>query len=462
MRNRLICSLLVIACGASISHAEDSPAVSPLELFEQRITPILRSPEPASCVQCHLSSVDLKDYIRPSHDQTFVSLRDQGLIDMESPDQSKILTLISMGEKDKDVGAKLIHEKTRRAEYEAFSAWIHACCNDPRMRDLPPLSTTDKVGPAVPDEVIRHGRKSRLVDSFVRNIWSQRMRCFPCHTPHELDPDNPKHATAIKRHKKFMEQHGKRFGKRLTIFHKTPEETMQYLIERSLNTPKSELPLLNLEDPKNSLLVLKPTAKLPKKNDAGEFETPSYVMPVSHMGGLKMHDDDQSYKSFLAWINDYANVTHGRYTSVSDLPADNWYASKHVIMMRKAPEAWPDASRVQFFVHAWNQTEDDWDKNPVAFTQVPMGPARNAAGALFVFGPSGASQNSKDASPDPESARLQPGRYLIKAYVDRNHRLNDDPMLMLGSDEFAGQTIIEAKWGEGFKAAEKLFGRMLE
>ena len=69
---------------------------SPIELFEQRIMPIFKSARPSSCVQCHLASVDLKDYILPSHEQTFVSLRDEGLIDVDAPDKSKILNLIGM------------------------------------------------------------------------------------------------------------------------------------------------------------------------------------------------------------------------------------------------------------------------------------------------------------------------------------------------------------------------------
>lgn len=40
--------------------------------------------------------------------------------------------------------------------------------------------------PPLPDGVIRHARKSRVINSFVRNVWSQRMRCFPCHTQHEM------------------------------------------------------------------------------------------------------------------------------------------------------------------------------------------------------------------------------------------------------------------------------------
>ena len=62
------------------------------------------------------SSVDLKQYVLPSHEKTFLSLRDQGLVDLKEPKNSKILTLISMDEKDLDKSAKLIHEKRRNSK----------------------------------------------------------------------------------------------------------------------------------------------------------------------------------------------------------------------------------------------------------------------------------------------------------------------------------------------------------
>jgi hypothetical protein len=135
-----------------------------------------------------------------------------------------------MGEKDLDKGTQLIHEKTRRAEYDAFASWIAACCSDPKLRDLPKLSVEELARPAQPDEVIRHNRMNRVVDSFARNIWSQRMRCFPCHTPHELDESNPQLRVAIERHKVFMEKFGDEFGERMNIFRETPEATVKSLI----------------------------------------------------------------------------------------------------------------------------------------------------------------------------------------------------------------------------------------
>lgn len=445
-----------------LSFGQSPQDATPLELFEQRIMPIFRSPTPSSCVQCHLSSVDLRDYIRPSHEATFLSLRDQGLIDLKVPDQSKILNLISMGDRDSDEGVRLIHEETRRAEYEAFRAWIHACCSDSRIRDLPAQPDSELARPAVPDEVIRHTRKDRLVDSFVRNIWSQRMRCFPCHTPHEIDESDPKQRVVVTRHRKFLEEFGDRFGDRLTIFHETPEATMRYLIERSLNTPDGELPLLNLDDPASSLLVQKPTSRLPAKNDAGEFEEPSRAMPVSHMGGLKMHEDDQSWKSFIAWIQDYARVARNEYKSLEELPDDNWYPSRHAVVVRQLPESWPDGSRVQIFVHAWNDQSQDWNEEPAAFTQAMMTPARTLAGMLFVLGPAGRARSDTDHTPDPQNATLPAGRYQLRAYLDQQQILQQDPTAMLAGDDFVGAAVIDAKWGEGFPQAEKLLGNSFE
>lgn len=442
---------------ALAQNGKDSSA-TPSEVFEQRIMPIFKSPQPASCVQCHLAGVDLKDYILPSHEQTFASLRDQGLVDLERPANSKILTLIRMGEQDLDEGARRIHEKTRRTEYEAFAAWIEACCADPKMRNLPKLSEEAIAGPDRPTEVIRHARKNRIVDSFVRNVWSQRMRCFPCHTPHELDETNPKLKGAIERHREFMSKYGDQFGDRMNIFRETPQLTLQALIHKSRKTPAGRLPLLNLEQPTKSLLVLKPTSKLPQRNLQGEFEEPTYAEPISHMGGLKMHVDDLAYKAFVTWIQDYARVAGDSYKSVDELPLDNWYASKSVVMIREVPDSWEAGACVQLFVHSWNEQRADWNTEPVAFTQALVSPIRNAAGALMLL----RSTSDVGSTLDPENAKLPPGRYLLKVHLDRQNRLRDDPTMLLPAEDLVGEAEVDAQWEEGFPKAEKVAGKLFE
>src|SRR5437763_16271978 len=106
---------LVLAALPPLARAGDDPA----KVFEQRIAPIFQSPNPSSCARCHLAAVDLKDYILPSATDTFLALRDQGLIDLDKPDNSKILKLINRGADDPKA-AGLISAKQQKAEYEAF------------------------------------------------------------------------------------------------------------------------------------------------------------------------------------------------------------------------------------------------------------------------------------------------------------------------------------------------------
>ena len=427
-----------------VAQDDAGKEAEPKAIFEQRIMPILRSTNPSSCVQCHLASVDLKNYILPSAEKTFQSLRDQGLINLDTPADSKVLQLIQMGDQDLDRGAKLIHAKTRQAEYQAFAAWIQSCCNDPKFRDLPPLDSNEVAKPPKPLDVIRHNRKDRVLDSFVRNVWSQRMRCYPCHTPFELEVQ-AEHSNPRETHRKFEEQ----YGQRMNIFRQSPAETMRHLIISSRKPAADRLPLINTKEPRHSLLVLKPTAKVPGKDANGRPIAPSNSLPVSHGGGLKMFVDDQSYKSFMAWIEDYARVVDDQYQSAHDLPLDNWIPTKHVIRMSDVPKNWSETSAVQMFVYAWDTANSTWDSRPTAFTQGRITPRSFVNGSLFLFGSSTHSGESQS-----EKSSLPAGKYLVKVYVDQRQRMSNNATLLLSDEDFIGQAEIEAQWREGFQSAE--------
>lgn len=445
-----------ISIGALTPRRVSAESETPLELFDRRIMPIFESEDPSSCVQCHLSSVDLKNYILPSSAATFASLREQGLIDVESPRQSKILTLIRMGEQDPDDRASLLHESTRDAEWVAFSKWIEACCKDPKLRTLTVPTRIAK--PPVADEVIRHARKSRVVDSFVRKVWSQRMRCFPCHTPHEVDESNPRQQAAVKTRQALADKYDAAMLNRLAIFRATPEETMEYLIESSKSPPDGRLPMLDLARPTQSLFIQKPMSKLPAKRPDGTFEDPSYRSPLTHMGGLKLHPNDQGYKALVSWIQDYGRVVAGKYKTVAELPTDNWYPSQLVVRVKGAPDAWQVGGTVQLFIHEWSQQDKDWRDEPVAFTQGTVTPRRMVNGALFLL----AGENDPRVAEWSEEPKLPKGRYLVKSYYDSNGKVEDDPTAILSTDDFFGQTEIrKPRWRKGFKHAELVPGKSL-
>jgi len=292
------------------------------------------------------------------------------------------------------------------------------------------------------------------MDSFVRNVWSQRMRCFPCHTPYELDENNPKHKKPIENQQKFAEQYGEELANRIKFFQETPEATLELLIQRSREAADDELPLLNLKDPTNSLLVRKPTSKLPQKDESGQLIVPSSSEPIAHMGGLKMHLDDQSYKSFIAWIQDYARVVGNEYTSVGDLPMDNWYATQVVLKLKEAPANWAVGVPVQMFVYSWDETSNSWQDEPLAFTQGTVTPRRMVNGALFKLAPTDAREL---AAWDRNDSTLARGKYLVKTYVDFEGRIANDPTMFLGQEAYVGQTeILKARWREGFLRAQTI------
>ena len=178
-----LCALLTLLCFCNAAHfALGADATADAQtVFERRILPIFKSPNPSSCTECHLAGVDLKNYILPSHEKTFLSLRDQGLIDVENPADSKILRLIAMGG-GTNQGAALISAKVREAELAAFADWIQASARDPKLRTAAKLPVVEVAKPSRPVEVIRHARTDRLLASFEENIWSHRFRCSGCHS----------------------------------------------------------------------------------------------------------------------------------------------------------------------------------------------------------------------------------------------------------------------------------------
>jgi hypothetical protein len=128
-------------------------------VFEKRILPIFQSAKPSSCSECHLSGVDLKEYIRPTQQETFVSLVGAGMIDTENPDESKILRFIKRAPEN----PKLETEDVRKQEYDAFQAWIRAAVADPQLiavngdRELVLAVST-----AVVDVHLHHSSRIRL------------------------------------------------------------------------------------------------------------------------------------------------------------------------------------------------------------------------------------------------------------------------------------------------------------
>jgi hypothetical protein len=394
---------------ALLAAAAAAPAEKPLsaeQVFEARITPIFNSPNPSSCVQCHLAGVDLKDYIRPSSRETFLSLRDQGFVDLDSPEKSKILHLIEMGKEYKK-GAALIHAKTREAEYAAFAAWLAACCADAELRIAPRLDDAKLAKPARPDAVIRHARKDRVLESFESTVWAMRFRCISCHL------EGGEHTT------KLVAKH----GERVAWFKKTPQETLDYLLGSKL---------LDTKNPEKSLLLRKPL------ND------------VEHVGGIKMLEGDQGYRAYRSFLEDVAKVRSDAFATAAELPkpaATEMFGSQVWLKLTDTPNAW-GFKVLAVKVFAWDGAKESWEAEPIAASDHTVAGKRSFWQQNLMLL---AAKDSDRAKAFRKSATLPAGKYLVKVYLDSAGVLARDWKADLGDKDRVGEFELTTEWPVGFK-----------
>lgn len=394
----------------SISERATAAEPTPAEVFEKRIVPIFKSPNPSSCVQCHLAGVDLKDYILPDAEKTFRSLRDQGLIDLDAPEKSNIVKLIDMGGGAGVKGPNAVNAKLRKAEREAFVAWIAACAADEKLKAAPKLDAKELATPSRPVEVIRHAHKDRVAESFEKNVWAWRFRCMNCHT--EGTPQN--------------EKYRKEFGERVAWVKKGgAAETLEYLIASKLIDPAK---------PDQSILLRKPLGE-------------------KHEGGVKFVVGDDAYKGFRTWIEDVAAIRRNKYATAKDLPpADagpEKFGTDLWLKLANCPPEWGD-KLLLVRVFAWDAKRKVWEDAPVAVSD------------RVVFGKGKLWQHNITllAGKDSDRAKvwragkpsLPEGKYLLRVYLDGEGKLARDWKAVLGEADSVGHVEFQAKWKQGYGA----------
>lgn len=378
----------------SVSEGVNENGAS-LSIFQKRILPIFQSQKPSSCTECHLSGVDLKDYIQADQKQTFASLVKAGLIDVKKPHESKILQFIKREPKT----TTLINKNIRKQEFEAFQAWILAALKEP---DLLAAKSDTPIGPQLSDEVIRHARKDRVLASFIDNVWTEVGRCAACHSPD--------------RNQKQVKKNGEEMS---WITLRDPEKTMQYLIDADL---------IDVDQPEKSLLLTKPT------------------MQVKHGGGQKIVVGDHAYKQFRRFLDDYAAVINKKYQSADDLPEQNNEVSLATDLWLKIVNVPPRYNKMLLQVDLYRKTGTQWSKFRVATSDRSV----FGKGKLWQQSLSLTAPRSSVSAQKMQEKRLPPGQYLIKIYIDQTGKLQKDFTAKLGDDEFIGQVEVQSRWPVGY------------
>jgi hypothetical protein len=271
------CLLLSAACSKSDTPdtPEEPAQCSPnegLRLYDERIDPLFREDKPSSCNQCHLSGIDLKQYVRSTPCETYACLVAQDLVDETRPQNSKILSWIERAQPE----SELITQAVIDAEYSAFLEWIsfNAQCDEcrhvqcPLPRDAGTFCPDETRDPhAIGDAAIGDagGCSSKDIDALFRSqVYNLRGRCSPCHFNLE--------ETAQYQAPQWIEV--------APDCESGAQKTLANVLRNGY---------IDFEAPEQSLLLLKP---LPDARGG-----------ISHGGGDKFDDvDDPGYQSFLQFI----------------------------------------------------------------------------------------------------------------------------------------------------------------
>jgi hypothetical protein len=375
--------------------------LSAAEIFDRRILPIAKSDQASSCTECHFGGVELKNYIRDNQATTFAALRNEGLIDVERPDESKILTFIS---RHTDNADPLI-AKVRTAEYQAFRSWIRAAVREPEL--LAAKTTGVRVGNELPVEVIRHLRRDRVLQSFVENVWSEVGRCINCHSP--------------ERNQRQVREHGEHVS---WIVPGNPAATLEKLVDGgNIDTDK----------PDESLVLLKP------------------VGLEDHGGGPKFALGSRTDKNFRRFLYDYAAVVAGKYKRKEQLPEPPKEVAvltgQHLRIV-DLPAAFGQ-KLLKADIYRW--TERGWSDTPWGTAENPInGKQNNWQSMVFFIAPRG-TKLAEELQQKQREIQLPGGRYLIKIYIDQQDKTKTDRDYELGDEEFYGQVEIDGPWAPGYQ-----------
>lgn len=391
----------IVSFGTHSVEANDENA---LELFKRRITPILRSPKASSCSECHLSGVDLKNYIGDTQEKTFASLRSAGLINMTNPDKSKLLQLIQRAPKQPTPVGKEVREQ----EFQAFRAWIRAAVKDPQL--VASKTDSDQLGPSIPVEVIRHTRKDRVLQSFVDNIWSEVGRCVNCHSP---------------------ELNRQKIGR--DGFTQEDIDAISWVVPR---------------DPATTLQKLLDTGNI----DIAEPDSSQVLSKAlgleEHGGGPKFVVGSRTDKNFRRFLNDYAASVNGQYREPHQLPKEVDHIAVLTSQQLRIVDLPVQFDKNLLRADIYRQVKTGWSATPWGTAESSINAANQMWQNMVVAVAPRGSKRAKQLNPE----YLMPsGRYLIKIYIDREDKTKKNRNYEMGEHELYGQVEIHGEWKPGYQ-----------
>ncbi len=244
-----------------------------LDLYAELIAPILQEEESQSCNQCHLSGMNLSMYAQGNACDTMSCLLAAGLVDFDTPEDSKVLAQILKAEPN----SALITDEVIEKEYQAFLQWIthSASCHTQECPMPAEFCSGEPPGPNEPPALSPLGSCSEAdaVNAFTNYVMKWKGRCHGCHTACEEDFEAP--CWLVYDYDKNV-----------------PDQVYTASLISMFNL--IGIGAINVEEPYQSTMLLKPL-----KVEYGG---------LPHGGGDKFADaGDEAYQDYVLWLDYYKN-----------------------------------------------------------------------------------------------------------------------------------------------------------
>ncbi|MCH9682567.1 MAG: hypothetical protein K0V04_14110 [Deltaproteobacteria bacterium] len=162
--------------------AEDGPA--PVcdegelsDLYTQYVEPFVSGGVASSCSSCHMTGIDIGIYAQDTPCQTMACMVELGVVDLEQPQQSDLLTQIMMG----DPGSSVFDIEH---EHMAMLEWIEwsASCHGEVCGEVEHACTSGTGASSTGTNPIGDCSEDDLLVTFWDAVIYDRGRCLNCHS----------------------------------------------------------------------------------------------------------------------------------------------------------------------------------------------------------------------------------------------------------------------------------------
>lgn len=376
------------------------------EIYQRRILPLLQSNEKSSCSECHFRGMDLKEYFGNDPLVTFATLRGLGWVDIENPEDSKLLGFL---QKQPDKDSDKLLEKVRKSEYESIRLWIETSIREKKYLEASPIVPDDL---RLSKDLVLHTRRDQVETRFVDAIWSQLGRCVNCHSPD--------------RNAKQVSEHGEQMT---WIVPSDPGATLRLLVDRKI---------IDIDNPADSLLRTKP------------------LELVEHGGGPKFLVHSNTDQQWLAFLVDYSKTVRQEGYKVGDqlsaVDKQRSWLSELQVRVVDLPKEWA-GKHMEVRLHRVSENGES-EKHFVAQGESSINPKDLLwQNALTIYSPKPMSLRagvSEWIKPVATSVAVPNGVYVLRVYLRESGNTNAEKDSQ-DKGTWVGDLKVNAPWPPGYQ-----------